>query len=151
MMGYHTNTVPHYHIHHNASPSITPSTLSTSNPSQSARLSRTTHSRNVDTNSRERRSNIQVQVDDVALNRVFIVCQVLTVLDTRVTGNCQWENTILVLFGNKAQESQLINTALQSELVGAGLEVQVGYKSVADFLVIDAKVQSDVTEIERQD
>lgn len=75
----------------------------------------------------------------------------LSVFDTRVTHNFQRQHAVTVLALDQTQNSELVDTALQRELVVTGLEEEVGNKGVADLSAVDGEVHGDISEIERHD
>ena len=91
----------------------------------------------VNPNVSQRWSDIEIQVDRIALDRIFIVGQMLTIFDTRVAHNLKRQHSIVVLVLNQAQDSELIDVTLQGEHVVAGLEVKVWNECVANCGAVD--------------
>jgi hypothetical protein len=114
-------------------------------------IPRLLRARDVNAQTTQRRTNIQLHLHSIALDRLFIVLQSHTIADTRVSHDIQRNNRILVLGLNETIHDQRLDMRLHGHRVVAGLQDQVGEQGVANGRAVDGEVHGDVAEIECHD
>lgn len=108
-------------------------------------------SRDIDTNTLERRTDIQVDLDDIMLNRLLVVGKMLSINNRRVSGNLKGNDTLVVLGLDETDDSELIDVGLHGHGVVSRLESEIREDGCADGLSVDGEVHGQVTEFESHD
>lgn len=111
----------------------------------------TTKARNIDSNARQRWPNVQIQSDRVALDRILIVCQMLSIPNARVSDDVDGENRVRIIIPNEAQNCELVDSTLHWEYVGTRLKEKIGEQRVADWFAVNSEVHGNVPKVEGHD
>jgi hypothetical protein len=70
---------------------------------------------------------------------------------TTIPHNIQRDNLVLISRLDKTDDGELLDSTLHRDVVGAGVEDQIGEKRGADFGAVDAEVHGDIAQVESYD